>query len=109
MSDKPNYKEGLKQTAKNVAAAGAGSYLGYHAGGIVAKKLLKSKSFRNKLKKMSKAERASFLRKADMTATGAGMAAGGLSSYALSNALNKKDAQEKTAQFFIFFAERNLV
>lgn len=102
---KPNYKEGLKQLGKNVAIAGAGSAAGYMGGGLVAKRVLKSPGIRRKLSKMTKAERARFLDKIRMGGHVAGAAAGGLSSYAMSNALSK----EKTASFFVNYAYDRLV
>ena len=104
-NDKPNYKEGLKQLGKNVAVAGAGSAVGYMGGGLVAKRILSSPGMRKKLSKMTKAERNAFLHKVRMAGNVAGAAAGGLSSYAMSNAL----AKEKTASFFIGYAYDRLV
>lgn len=102
---KPNYKEGLKQLGKNVAIAGAGSAVGYAGGGLLAKRILKNPSLRRKLGRMSSKERTAFLDKIRIAGHAAGAAAGGLSSYALSNALS----QEKTAEFFTNYAYTRLV
>lgn len=104
---KPNYREGAIQAAKNIAAAGAGSYIGYQGGGLIAKQMLKSKSFRNKVSRMTPKQRRKFLNRVGLAGAAAGMAAGGLSSYALSEALNKSN--DKTASFFINYAYSRLV
>lgn len=104
-NDKPNYREGAKQLAKNVAIAGVGTAGGYVGGGMLAKKLLKNRHFRAKLSKMSPAERNAYLNKIRITGGVAGSAAGGLSAYAMSKALDR----EKTAAFFIDYAYRRLV
>lgn len=102
---KPNYKEGLQQLGKNVAIAGAGSAIGYAGGGLLAKRVLKSPSLKRKLNRMTPKERAAFLDKIRIAGSTVGAAAGGLSSYALSNAL----AREKTAEFFTNYAYTRLV
>ena len=102
---KPNYREGGKQLAKNVAVAGLGSAVGYAGGGVLAKKLLRSPSIRKKLQSMTQAERNSFLNKVRLGGSIAGSAAGGLSAYSMSKALEK----EKTAEFFIGYAYSRLV
>lgn len=104
---KPNYREGAIQAAKNIAAAGVGSYIGYQGGGLIAKKLLKSKSFRDKVSRMTPAKRRQFFNRVGLAGSAAGLAAGGLSSYALSEALNKPT--DKTASFFISYAYSRLV
>jgi len=102
---RPNYREGAKQLAKNVAVAGVGSAAGYAGGGLLAKNLLKNRTFRRRLSNMTKAERDAFLNKVRMGGALAGSAAGGLSAYALSKSLEK----EKTAEFFVNYAYRRLV
>ena len=102
---KPNYREGTKQLAKNVAAAGLGTAVGYAGGGLLAKKLLKSPALKKKLKSMTKSERQAFLNKIRIGGAVAGSAAGGLSAYGMSKALEK----EKTAEFFIGYAYSRLV
>lgn len=100
--DKPNYKEGLKQIAKNVAAAGAGTAVGYYGGGFLAKKVTESKRFRDYYRSLPAAKRKALSDKIRAGGAIAGSAAGGLSSYALSNAFNKKkEEEEKVASFCI--------
>lgn len=90
--NKPNYSEGLSQAAQNLAAAGVGSLAGYYGGGLLAKKLVESKRFRSQYRKMSPAERKLLANKIRLIGSTSGAAAGGLSSYALSNAFNKEAA-----------------
>ena len=106
---KPNYREGGKQLAKNVAAAGVGSGLGYLAGGHAMHKLVKTKKFRSQYRKLSPQQRKALATKARVTGTLLGAGAGGLSSHALSKALSKDRGSDKVASFCIYFAERNLV
>ena len=49
----PNYKEGLKQLAKNVGAVGVGSAAGYFGGGLLTKKVVESKKFRRYYRNLS--------------------------------------------------------
>lgn len=106
-----NYSEGTKQLAKNVAAAGVGTAIGYYGGGMLGKALLASPRVRKYLSKKSPAD---IRRLADRIRAGGAMTgalAGALTSNELQKALNKpkKDANEKTAEFFISYAYRRLV
>ena len=106
---KPNYREGGKQLAKNVAAAGLGSGLGYLAGGHAMSRLVRTKKFRSQYKKLSPQQRKALAAKIRITGTLIGAGAGGLSSHALSKALSKEKTSEKVASFCVHFAERTLV
>lgn len=108
---KQNAKTILKQTGKNIAAAGVGSAVGYYGGGLLTKKLLSSARVQRDLAAMSKAQRKALRGKVNALGNIAGMAGAGLTSIAMHNALNKqKDTTaEKTAQFCILFAQRNLL
>lgn len=103
--DSPNYKEGLKQTAKNVAAAGAGAAIGYYGGGRIAKKLTETRRFREYYKSLKPAQRKALADRIRLAGSVAGSAAGALSTNALQRALES----EKTAEFFINYAYNNLV
>ena len=97
-----------KQILKNVGAATAGSALGYFGAGKLLNKLTKSDLVQNKLKSLSKADRLAARQNLVAAKQLTSGIAGGLSSIALYNAMNKED-EEKTAAFFVNYALRNLV
>ena len=96
-----------KQLAKNVAAAGAGTAVGYFGGGLLTKKVLQSPRFRRDLLSLSPSQQARVIRGVNTAGGLAGMTAAGLSSIAIHNALNNHT--DKTAEFFIRYAEKSLV
>ena len=103
----PNYKEGLKQIGKNVAAVGVGSGLGYMGGGLLTTELLKTKRFQKYFRSLSPAKRAQLRARLRYGSAAAGTLAGGISGYAMNRALEKE--QEKSAAVFTNFALDNLV
>lgn len=104
-----NYKETAKQLGKNVAAATAGSALGYFGGGLIGKKLLDSRSVRTKLRSLTPTQRKAMVKKLKTAGNLAAGTAAGLSSIAISDAMRKKKTQEKTAQFFTSYVLRSLL
>ena len=106
-----NYPEGTKQLLKNVAAAGVGTAFGYYGGGMLGKALLASPRVKKYLGTKSPDEIRSIANKIRYGGAMAGTLAGALTSNELQKALNKpkKDANEKTAEFFISYAYRRLV
>jgi hypothetical protein len=96
MTDKKQRQRRARRLATNVLAAGAGTGLGYMAGGALAKALSTSPRFLAQYRAMSPAKRKLVKNSLKYTGSAAGLVAGAAASHRLT-------ANEKTASLCISF------